>query len=91
MFLPSIDILHLEKFSVVLGPRAQLLQPWNDLFWCPMRHRFTNQQVVLLQYSAAPVVHQHHHLDTIGNYKNTIIQSPILESQQKYLLFPKGD
>lgn len=64
VYLPPINVLLLEGFSVKLGPGPQVLQPGYDFLCRPARHRFTDQRVMLLHHTTAPVIHQHHHLET---------------------------
>lgn len=64
IILPPVDVLLLERFSVKVRPGTQLVQPWQDFLWRPARHWFTDQRIVLLINTGAPVIHQHHHLGT---------------------------
>lgn len=64
VYLPPIDILQLERLSVQLGPRTQAVQPRHNFLWCPTGHRLTNQWVMLVNNTSAPVIHQHHYLKT---------------------------
>lgn len=64
VYLPSIDIFPLKRFSVQLSPGPQMFQPGHNLLQRPERYGFTDQQVMLLHHSTAPVIHQHYHLKT---------------------------
>lgn len=64
IYLPPIDVLLLEGFPVKLGPGTQVIEPGHHFLRCPARHRFTDQRVMLVDHTTAPVIHQHHHLET---------------------------
>lgn len=64
IYLPPIDVLLLEGFSVKLSPGTQVFQPGHNFLRRPARHGFTDQRVMLLHHTTAPVIHQHHHLET---------------------------
>lgn len=64
IYLPSIDILLLEWFSVKLGPGAQMVQPRHNFLWRPAGHGFADQWVMTVNNANAPMIKQHHHLET---------------------------
>lgn len=64
IYLPPIDVLLLEGFPVKLGPGTQVIEPGHHFLRRPARHRFTDQRVMLVDHTTAPVIHQHHHLET---------------------------
>lgn len=63
-YLPPIDVLLLEGFPVQLGPGTKVIEPGHHFLRRPARHRFTDQRVMLVDHTAAPVIDQHHHLET---------------------------
>ena len=61
--IPSIDLLLLYGWPVELSPGPHVVQPGQHLLGAPAGHRLTDEYVVLvLLPTAAPVVHQQHHL-----------------------------
>ena len=61
--IPSIDLLLLDGSPVELCPGPHVIQPGQHLLGAPAGHRLTDQYVMLvLLPTAAPVVHQQHHL-----------------------------